>query len=516
MSVTVSRQDPRYESLKRGNNLRWPVTEADGPGRIEICQNPDDVAEILQKVVRAGLRPTIRSGGHCYEDFVSNNPGGALLDVSLLKDIDSSGTGHTYKVATGMRLGDAYTELYKRYGVTFPGGSCYGVSAGGHISGGGYGVLSRLHGLTVDWLSAVDILTVDSSGTVVPRRVDAKNDPDLFRACRGAGGNNFGVITAYYFDKMPVAPREIVSVSMGFPWEGMTPEKFETILTTYGHYHETRAKDPDTWGMFTYLGLSHRSAGRIGISAQFCNPDGGVDDLKPLEEFIELFQPCKPLVTTHESMESRHSPRAGIGNVVQKADGTPLPCSGPHNMNRQRWFEATVRGGVGGGSRAKYKSCYMKKNFTSAEARAIYRHLTNEMPGGDVSGMLAVDSYGGAVNRAELAQQTSIPQRSSIMKLQFQSYWNKPEEDPARLKWMSDFYTDLYSGPDVDEKHKGTPYWNANYEGCYINYPDVDMLAYDFWPELFYGEEGLYPFLQTVKRRYDSNNIFHHSMSIRP
>lgn len=521
MSVTVARQDPRFESLKRGNNLRWPLTEADAPGRIEICQNADDAAETLQRVVRAGLRPTVRSGGHCYEDFVANNPGGALIDVSLLKEINASSSGHTYKIGTGMRLGDAYTELYKQYGVTFPGGSCYGVSAGGHISGGGYGVLSRLYGLTVDWLSAVDILTVDKSGTVVPLRVDAKNHPDLFRACRGAGGNNFGLITAYYFDKMPTAPRETVSISMGFPWESMTPERFEAILTTYGHYHETRGKDPDTWGMFTFLGLSHRSSGGrggggIGISATFCNPDGGVDDLKPLNEFVDLFQPCKPVVTTHEPAGARHSPSGGVGLIVTGPDGTPLPCSTEHNTRRSRWFEDTVRGGVGGGSRAKYKSCYMKKNFTPYAARTIYKHLTRDIAGADLSGILAVDSYGGAVNKPGLANETSIPQRASVMKLQFQSYWSNPKDDAARLQWMGDFYRDLYSGPEVDEKHKGTPWWGEHFEGCYINYPDVDMLEYPFWPELFYGQDGLYSFLQDVKRRYDSNNIFHHSMSIRP
>ena len=79
MSITVTRQDPRFQTLRKANNLRWPSSDADAVGRIEVCQNPDDVAETLQKVVRAGLRPTIRSGGHCYEDFVSNNPGGVML-----------------------------------------------------------------------------------------------------------------------------------------------------------------------------------------------------------------------------------------------------------------------------------------------------------------------------------------------------------------------------------------------------------------------------------------------------
>ncbi len=40
------------------------------------------------------------------------------------------------------------------------------------------------------------------------------------------------------------------------------------------------------------------------------------------------------------------------------------------------------------------------------------------------------------------------------------------------------------------------------------------MLAYYFWPELYYGNRGLYPFLQDVKRRYDPKNVFHHAMSV--
>ena len=515
MSTTVSPQDPRFSILKRGNNRRWPASEAETVSRIEVCHNADDAAETLQKLVRAGLRPTIRSGGHCYEDFVCNNPGGILMDLSLLTDSDATGSGHTYKIGTGTRLGDAYTRLYKEYGVTFPGGSCYGVGAGGHISGGGYGVLSRLHGLTVDWLSAVDILTVDASGNVTKRRVDSTNDPDLFRACRGAGGNNFGVILAYYFDKMPVAPREVANVSMSFPWEDMTPERFEAIITTYGHYMETRGKDPDTWGLFTFLGLSHRSSGHIGISAQFCNPDGTCDDLTVLNEFVDLFQPCKPLAAEVKPMDSRHTAKSGGNRILTKPDGTPLPCSGPHNMNRASWYDATVRGGFGGGVRAKYKSSYMKRGFTRDEARIIYKHLTREIPGVELSGILAADSYGGAVNRPGLAEATSIPQRASVLKLQFQTYWQDPKDDAARLEWMKDFYRDLYSGPDADPQHKGTPYYNQQYEGCYINYPDVDMLEYSFWPQLYYGDGDLYPFLQKVKRRYDPNNIFHHSMSVR-
>jgi hypothetical protein len=127
----------------------------------------------------------------------------------------------------------------------------------------------------------------------------------------------------------------------------------------------------------------------------------------------------------------------------------------------------------------------------------------------------AIDSYGEAINRSQLAEETSSWQRASIMKLQFQSYWKNPEDDAGRLKWLKDFYSDLYSGSTVDPRYASTPYPGEHYEGCYINYPDSDMLAYQFWPQLYYGDQGLYPFLQSVKRRYDPNNIFHHAMSVR-
>jgi FAD/FMN-containing dehydrogenase len=47
-----------------------------------------------------------------------------------------------------------------------------------------------------------------------------------------------------------------------------------------------------------------------------------------------------------------------------------------------------------------------------------------------------------------------------------------------------------------------------------MNYPDSDMLRYAYWPELYYGRDGLYKFLQQVKRKYDPNNVFHSSMSV--
>lgn len=513
MAIVVSRQDARYETLKRGHNLRWPAVAEDGASRIVLCENASDVAEALQQIVSAGLRPTVRSGAHCYEDFVANNPGGAILDVSLLAGAHKIGNEAAYRIGPGTQLWDGYVELYKRYGVTLPGGTCGTVGAGGHISGGGYGLLSRLHGLSSDWLAAVDILTVDGNGKVIARTVDTGRDSDLFRACRGAGGGNFGVITSYQFEKLPAAPVEVMQAHVQFLWADLTVERFVKIMKTFGEYWETRGQDQETWGMFSVISLSHRSNAGFGMSVQFCNPDGTCNDLTVLNEYLDRFSHCGG-VTTGTGPAATHG--VPIGHSANRDPGIE-ECLGTYTVRRKNWLSATADNAGGpGGSRGKYKSVYMKRSFTEAEARCIYKHMGRTIEGAELHGsILEIDSYGGAINRKGIAEVTSAAQRSSVIKMQPMTFWSSPEDDASHSQWLSEFYTELYSGPDADPHHAGTPYPSDRYEGCYINYPDKDMLAYPYWPQLYYGTGDLYPFLQTVKRKYDPNNIFHHAMSIR-
>jgi FAD/FMN-containing dehydrogenase len=493
MAITVTRSDPRYPALRRGHNLRWPLHDADAAQRILICEDPEDAAVALQQVVTAGLRPTVRSGGHCYEDFVVNNPGGAILDVGALSQVTRDGSNSTFHLGAGAQLWNCYETFYKRYGAMLPGGVCGTVGAGGHISGGGYGPLSRLHGLSCDWVTAVNILTVDHHGRVVPIRADARNHQDLFRACRGAGGASFGLITSFEFATLPTAPREVAFARTFFSWSDMTAKKLTDILMTFGQYWESRGQQRDTWGMYSVLELTHRSAGQFSVSVQFCNPDGTCSDLSVMLEYLDRFSQWS---------------RAADGSV-SKADTVRA------SINQTDWLNAcSLSAGDWINRRGKYKSAHMRRGFTSYEAATIYKYLTKDVEGTSLhEAGFDAHSYGGAINRKERLEQTAMAQRDSIIKLQPLTYWGKPEEDAAQTKWLAEFYEELYSGPNADPDHAGTPYWSDRYQGCYINYPDADMLRYSYWPQLYYGESN-YAFLQTVKRRYDPNNIFHHAMSV--
>jgi hypothetical protein len=488
-TIIVDRKDPRFDTLKRGNNIRFPANDAEAASRIVLCNDAAEVADALQRIVNSGMRPTVRSGGHCYEDFVVNNPNGAIIDLSLHNKVDAASSGGPFRIASGARLGEVYQTLYKRYNVTLPAGTCYMVGAGGHISGGGYGLLARQHGLTIDWITALDILTVGPHGRVIARRVDQSNDPDLFRACRGAGGGNFGIITNFYFDKLPSSPTQVAEATLDFPWPSLTQERFEKLLSIYGNFWSTRGRDPETWGLSSVMTMGrHHPGSSINIAIQYCNADGNANDLGIVHEFLDRFS----------MLESRD----------------PAASSSTDPVTRRSWLEATLAGGDSGGvMRAKYKSTYMKKPFIEAECQTLYKFLTS----GDIDAqgfVLAVDGYGGATNASDRTRDTAIAQRTSIMKLQWQCYWQDQAEDAGRLKFMDDFYTAMYTGSHVPPEYQGTPFGDR-YEGCYMNYADADMLRYKHWPELYYGTAGLYPFLQEVKRKYDSNNIFHSSMSIR-
>lgn len=509
----VSPGDVRFDRLSRGQNARFPES-GDRASRVALCDTSDDVAEALQRFVHAGLRPTVRSGGHCYEDFVDNNPGGAIIDISLLAGTAPPPNGPKYRLGAGTTLGQAYPELYKRALVTIPGGTCPPVGAGGHITGGGYGLLSRLHGITPDWVTAVDIVTIDHAGNARVRRADKHNDADLLRACRGGGGGNFGIITNFYFDTLPKAPTEVLRGSVNFGWDGMTEERFARILYLFGNYWETRGRDPETWGLFSIFNLSHRSSEHLGMSVTFTNPDGTVKDTRVVEEFLAMFDECKPVaqLSVHPTMAEHHPEPAHPGTNL---------CLAKHTLSKMRWIDSHERGGRNSGGppmdyRHKYKSSFMKRGFSKEEIACFYKHLTREIDGIDLSGnTVLADSFGGAVNQRQKFEETASPQRDSCMKLQFIASWTDPAEDQGQIQWMRDFYKDLYAATGPMEKYAGTPFWSDRYEGCYINYPDVDMLQHPYWPQLYYGTGDLYPFLQNVKRKYDPNNIFHHALSVR-
>src|ERR1051326_7730662 len=223
--------DPRYATMCMGFNQRWTGS----PAYIQVVSNAPQAVDAVQQACDAGLRITVRGGGHCNENFSAGNDGGVIIDMSGMQGVARDLAGQL-AVQGGATLWNVYETLFKDYNLTLPGGSCYAVGVGGHVAGGGYGLLSRLHGLTVDYLTGVDVVCVNRRGKA--RLVRArKGDPltgQLLWAHTGGGGGNFGIVTTYYFTGLPSPPELVRVATTSWPWSAMTAADFATLLGNFG------------------------------------------------------------------------------------------------------------------------------------------------------------------------------------------------------------------------------------------------------------------------------------------
>src|SRR5918996_5740939 len=172
-------------------------TRYDGVRPDAVVQPLDtrDVQAVVRWADRFGVRLVPRSGGHGYAGY-STTANGVVVDLRRLRGIRIANGRAT--VGAGARLIDVYARLARR-GLVVPAGSCPSVGIAGLALGGGHGLSGRRFGLTADNLLAATIVTADGRAL----RVDADTNEDLYWACRGGGGGNFGIVTSLTFQAHP-------------------------------------------------------------------------------------------------------------------------------------------------------------------------------------------------------------------------------------------------------------------------------------------------------------------------
>ena len=185
--------DPTYEEARRVYNGMIDKR----PRLIAQCANVADVIAAVNFGREEGLAVAIRGGGHNAAGLGTCDDG-LVIDLSRLRGIRVDPQRRLVQVEGGCTWGEVDHATHA-FGLATPSGIISTTGVGGLTLGGGFGHLSRTYGLTIDNLVSADVVT--ASGTFLTARAD--ENPDLFWALRGGGGN-FGVVTSFTFRLHPV------------------------------------------------------------------------------------------------------------------------------------------------------------------------------------------------------------------------------------------------------------------------------------------------------------------------
>lgn len=195
-----------------------------------------DVQAAVRFAAGAGLELSVRGGGHSFPGFGTND-GGVVIDLSGLANVEIiDKERHLVRIGGGATWGPVAAALAP-HGLAISSGDTKSVGVGGLTLTGGIGWKVRKYGLALDNLVAAEV--VASGGEVV--RASAVENPELFWAVRGGGGN-FGIVTAFdfaahpttdvFYGKIAFPAPEVAAVLQGWAdYLRTAPEELTSIAT---------------------------------------------------------------------------------------------------------------------------------------------------------------------------------------------------------------------------------------------------------------------------------------------
>ena len=432
----VTPADPGYDQARQVWNDRYTAR----PSEIIYCQNAQDVAAALKGALDRRLPFRLRCGGHSYEGY-STLDDAVIIDVTAMNTVNVSDDRTTAVIGAGGRLGDIYSEL-SASGVAIPGGTCPPVGISGLTLGGGLGMLVRAEGLLIDSLLALEL--VDAQGRILT--VDESEHADLFWACRGGGGGNFGIVTSLTFRLVPVPVATVFTVT--WSWD-----EFEAAMSAW----EQWASEADERISMLFVPLPE-SSGVVTIMGEF---RGTQADLQPLLEFI-----------------------SGVGQAtVQSTEYTSYIDA----VNAI----ATLEGDVATATvtRVKGKTVFLSGTL-SAEGIKTFKDCMAKAPSGAAP---TIYTMGGAISRVR-PEETAFVHRDARYLIAYQTNWAHAEDDRQNLDWVENTYEAM------------RPYVTG---GAYVNIPDRTLANWPWayfganLPRLMrvkraYDPENVFHFAQSI------------------
>jgi FAD/FMN-containing dehydrogenase len=211
--------DAGYDSARR-------ILHPQFDKRPALIVQPTGAADVRSAVTFAREREllvAVKCGGHSFSGK-STCDGGIQIDLSRLRGVRVDPTARRAYVEGGSLLGELDHEAMA-HGLVTTAGTVSHTGVGGLTLGGGFGRVARRFGLALDNVKAVDIVTADGE----LRHASAEENPDLYWAVRGGGGN-FGIVTGFEFGLHPMQ-RQIIGGDLTFPIE-----RARELLEFYGEY----------------------------------------------------------------------------------------------------------------------------------------------------------------------------------------------------------------------------------------------------------------------------------------
>jgi hypothetical protein len=321
--------DETWDEARRA----WNLAVDQRPAAVAVPESAGDVVEIVAFARENGLRVAPQGTGH----------GGAalgdlddtiLVKLHRLRGVSVDPESMTARVAAGT-IWIEIVEEAARHGLAALAGSSPDVGVVGYTLGGGLSWLGRKHGIGANQVTAIELVTADGR----LRRVDRENDPDLFWALRGGGGN-FGVVTALEFALFPI--REVYAGILWFPVDRAAEVLAEWRAWTDGLPDETTSvgrilqlppieeiPEPVRGKSFVVVEIIHcgtESDGRAIVAPlRGLGPVMDTVELIPVQALSHLhMDPEHPVPGNGDGMALEDLDAAAIDAIVATTVGSPL------------------------------------------------------------------------------------------------------------------------------------------------------------------------------------------------
>ena len=378
------------------------------PAVIARCKGTADIVDAVNLGRTHGLEIAIRGGGHNVAGFGSVD-NGLMIDLSPMKSIYVDAKARTARVQGGATWGEFNRET-QLHGLATTGGVISTTGIAGLTLGGGLGWLMPKYGMALDNLLSAEVVTAD--GKVL--RASKRENPDLFWALRGGGGN-FGVVSSFEFRLHRVGP-----MITG----GLVAHPFEKARDVLRFYRDATRKLPDE--MMVFAGLVHA-------------PDGSGTKLAAL-------------VVCHCG-----SPRSGEAAIKRfKNFGTPvMDALGPISYTA---INGMLDDGFPKGALNYWKSSFLE--HLSDEAIDTLVDCFASCP--TTMGSILLEHFHGAVCRVK-KDASAFPHRIESYNLAILGEWMAPADTEKCIAWTRDTYNAIrpfmaqrryvnYMGEDEDSR----------------------------------------------------------------